>query len=186
VESVDDEILELLDKGHSRADLLRALDIMRSAGVDLAPTFVAFTPWTTLERYRTLLHDIAVLGLIDAVAPVQLSIRLLIPAGSHILQIDGIDAFVGAFDPQLLGHAWQHPDPRMDALQQQVQTRVMQDEAAGRPRHEIFQAVWQLAWQLDGSTAPSLTTPGTEHPIARLSENWYCCAEPTCEQLASF
>ncbi len=186
VESVDDEILELLDKGHTRADLLGALDIMRDAGIDLAPTFVAFTPWTTLQRYRTLLHDIAALGLIDAVAPVQLSIRLLIPAGSHILHIDGIRDCVGDFDPQILGHAWQHPDPRVDALQQQLQALVMQAEAAGQSRNEIFQAVWQLAWQADDSTAPPLAMPATERPIPRLSENWYCCAEPTCEQLVSF
>ena len=186
VESVDDEILELLDKGHTRADLLRALDIMHSAGIPLAPTFVAFTPWTSLAHYRTLLRDIAALGLIDAVAPVQLSIRLLIPAGSHILHIDGISDCVGDFDPQTLGHVWLHPDPRVDALQQQLQALVMQAEAAGQSRSEIFQAAWQLAWSVDGSTAPALALPASGRPIPRLSENWYCCAEPTCEQLVSF
>lgn len=186
VESVDDAILERLDKGHTRADLLHALDIMQRAGIELAPTFVAFTPWTSLEHYRTLLRDIATLGLIDAVAPVQLSIRLLIPAGSHILQLDDIADYVGGFDPHILGHTWRHPDPRVDALQQQVQALVMQAEAAGQSRREIFQGVWQLAWQLDGSIAPVLSLPDAEHPVPRLSENWYCCAEPTCEQLVSF
>jgi radical SAM superfamily enzyme YgiQ (UPF0313 family) len=186
VESVSDEILALLDKGHTRDDLLHALAIMRSAGIALAPTFVAFTPWTTLQRYRELLLDIATLGLVDAVAPVQLSIRLLIPAGSHILQIDGLGNTVGAFDQNILGHAWQHPDPRMDRLQQQVQERVMQGEAAGASRREIFIAVCELAWQVDGQSPPALDISGPGQPVARLSENWYCCAEPTCEQLASF
>ncbi len=186
VESVDDAILQRLDKGHTRADLLRALDIMQSAGIDLAPTFVAFTPWISLEHYRTLLRDIAVLGLIDAVAPVQLSIRLLIPAGSHILQLDDSADYIGNFDPNILGHAWRHPDPRVDALQQQVQALVMQAEADGQSRREIFQAVWHLAWQADGHGAPGLFIPDTTHPVPRLSENWYCCAEPTCEQLVSF
>jgi len=186
VEAVDDEILALLDKGHTRADLHTALDVLRAAGVALAPTFVAFTPWTTLARYRTLLQEIAALGLVDAVAPVQLSIRLLIPAGSHILHIDRSDEIVGAFDPQILGHAWQHPDPRMDRLQQQVQALVMQAEGAGTSRQAIFRRVWQLAWEADGSPVPALELHGTGRAVPRLSENWYCCAEPTCEQLVSF
>jgi hypothetical protein len=186
VEAVDDAILALLDKGHTRADLLAALDILRTAGIDLAPTFVAFTPWTTLAHYRTLLQEIAALGLVEAVAPVQLSIRLLIPAGSHILHIDGIETLVGAFDPEILGHAWQHPDPRMDRLQQRVQAYVMQAEATGASRQAIFRQVWRLAWEADGSPVPALEPQAGSRVIPRLSENWYCCAEPTCEQLASF
>jgi len=34
--------------------------------------------------------------------------------------------------------------------------------------------------------APELDLEHAGKPVPRLSENWYCCAEPTCEQLASF
>jgi radical SAM superfamily enzyme YgiQ (UPF0313 family) len=186
VEAVDDDILLRLDKGHTRADLHLALELMHAAGIALAPTFVAFTPWTTLDNYRELLQHIADLQLIEAVAPVQLCIRLLIPAGSHILKIPDMETQVGAFDPQLLGHPWQNPDPRVDALQQSVQEWVTQAEAADMSRRDIFQGIYQRAWRDAGSSAPELAVDGTGTPIPRLSENWYCCAEPTCEQLAPF
>ncbi len=186
VEAVDDDILQLLDKGHTRADLHTALEVMRAAGIALAPTFVAFTPWTTLANYRELLQHIAELQLVEAVAPVQLSIRLLIPAGSHILNIPGMTEQVGAFDPQLLGHPWQNPDPRVEALQQSVQAWVMQAEAKDMPRREIFHGIYHRAWADEDDGAPELLLVDTGKPIPRLSENWYCCAEPTCEQLAPF
>jgi radical SAM superfamily enzyme YgiQ (UPF0313 family) len=83
VEAVDDDILGYLDKGHTRADFINALAFLREINIDLTPTFVAFTPWTTLEIYLELLRHIVELQLIESVAPVQLSIRLLIPAGSR-------------------------------------------------------------------------------------------------------
>jgi hypothetical protein len=186
VESVHDDILLKLDKGHSRADLLVALQVMRAAGIALAPTLVAFTPWTTLENYRELLQQLAELELVEAVAPVQLSIRLLVPAGSHILNIPGMKQQLGAFDPQLLGHPWQNPDPRVDALQQSVQQWVSQAEVAGLSRAEIFRGIYQRAWADAPGDAPELVLTETGKPVPRLSENWYCCAEPTCEQLAPF
>src|SRR5689334_8664069 len=75
VESIDDEVLVKLRKGHTRADFITAVEACRSAGVALAPTFVPFTPWTTLEGYIDLLNHIATLDLVEAVAPIQLAIR---------------------------------------------------------------------------------------------------------------
>ena len=186
VESVNDDTLMLLDKGHSREDFITALQHTRAAGMALTPTFVAFTPWTTLEDYIALLQDIANLQLVEAVAPVQLSIRLLVPAGSWILKVKGADTLFNAFDPALLGHAWQHPDPMMDTLQADVQQWVMDAEAAGRTRPDIFAGIWKLTHALAGRSAPELDIRNTGEPVPRLSENWYCCAEPTCEQLVSF
>src|SRR6185295_12506580 len=47
VESLDDEVLRKLDKGHTRTDFLHALDLSAKSGLTLQPTFVPFTPWTT-------------------------------------------------------------------------------------------------------------------------------------------
>jgi len=76
VESFDDAVLARLRKGHTRADVERAVAVCRAAGLALAPTFVPFTPWTTREGYRDLLQAIVDLDLIEAVAPIQLAIRL--------------------------------------------------------------------------------------------------------------
>jgi radical SAM superfamily enzyme YgiQ (UPF0313 family) len=185
VEAVDDSTLSHLDKGHTREDFIAALTSLREIGIDLAPTFVAFTPWTTLENFIALLRHIVDLQLIAAVAPVQLSIRLLIPAGSRILEINDIAGQIGDFDASLLGHPWSNPDPRVDALQQQIQAWVSQSEAAQLPREEVFQGIWRLAHEQAKLPVPALDSGQVGKPIPRLSENWYCCAEPTCEQLTS-
>ena len=53
VEAVDDAILAIFDKRHTRADFVRAVALLREAGLALNPTFVAFTPWTTLQGYAS-------------------------------------------------------------------------------------------------------------------------------------
>lgn len=186
VESVNDDILRELDKGHTRADFIAALAFLRDIGIDLSPTFVAFTPWTTLTNYLELLHQLVELRLVESVAPVQLSIRLLIPAGSYLLKLESLTDIIGAFDQRLLGHPWRNPDPRVDQLQQDIQTWVAQAERDNLPRRDIFAGVWERAHRQAGIPAPPLDATCAGTPIPRLSENWYCCAEPTCEQLVSF
>jgi radical SAM superfamily enzyme YgiQ (UPF0313 family) len=186
VESVDDGILEHLDKGHTREDFVAALVFLRETGIALSPTFVAFTPWTTLDGYIALLQNILDLRLVESVAPVQLSIRLLIPQGSLILELDGLGDIIDGFDQATLGYRWTNPDPRVDDLQQEIQARVMQAERDGLDRGEIFRDIWQRAHRQANRAAPELSRLHAGEPIPRLSENWYCCAEPTNEQLASF
>src|SRR5262249_36012049 len=84
VESVDDHVLGLLEKGHTRAGVIEAAGLMRQVGLAFSPTFVTFTPWTSLAAYRDLLALIAELGLVGHIAPIQYAIRLLIPAGSRL------------------------------------------------------------------------------------------------------
>jgi radical SAM superfamily enzyme YgiQ (UPF0313 family) len=128
VESVDDRVLEKLDKGHTRADFITAAGLCRSAGLTLVPTFVAFTPWTTVAAYVDLLNVVDDLGLTAHVAPVQLAIRLLVTWQSRLLELPDIQAVIGPFDPKTLTYPWTHPDPRVDALQ-----RTMM-ELANAPR----------------------------------------------------
>jgi hypothetical protein len=186
VEAVDDDILGFLDKGHTRADFITAIEILRATNIDLAPTFVAFTPWTTLEIYLELLRHIVDLQLVEAVAPVQLTIRLLIPAGSCILGIDSLEGMIGEFDADILGHPWASPDPLVDRLQQEIQALVMQAEADGLSRQDIFREIWRMSHEIAERPVPELDLRQSGKAVPRLSENWYCCAEPTCEQLVSF
>ena len=186
VESVDDDILRDLDKGHTRADFINALGFLRTTGIHLSPTFVAFTPWTTLDNYLELLEHIVQLELVESVAPVQLSIRLLKPAGSCLLEIDQLQQFIGDFDPAMLGYPWANPDSRVDALQRDIQAWVARGEQDGLSRFEIFQGIWERAHRQAGRQAPDLDSRCSGQPAPHLSENWYCCAEPTGEQLVSF
>ena len=185
VEAVDDEILRLLDKNHSNRGFDRAVALTRAADIALAPTFVAFTPWTTLEGYIALLERLVALELVESVPPVQLAIRLLVPEGSWLLRLPGFSDNLMPFDPSLLGYPWRHRDPRVDRLQQSVQALVAEYEAHGLPRMATFTSIWRMAHEAAGRSAPEL--PRALGPaIPRLSEPWYCCAEPTEQQLQSF
>ncbi len=116
VESVDDAVLKFLDKGHTREDFLRVVKTFRELGMTLHPTFVPFTPWTTVHGYLDLLRVIEQQGVIENVAPIQLGIRLLIPEGSRMLELEEVHRLVGSFNPQSLAYPWKNADPRLDTL----------------------------------------------------------------------
>lgn len=182
VESVDDRVLSILGKGHTREDFYRVVRVFDEVGLSLAPTFVAFTPWTTADGYLDLLTVIAELGLIRSVAPVQLAIRLLIPPGSRLLELAEVRALVGRLDEAALVYPWSNPHPGVDKLQSQVQALV---QAAGnKPCDRIFGEIWSLAHERAARPVPSLPAIGARAIPAQLSEPWYCCAEPTEEQFA--
>ena len=181
VESVDDRVLRMLDKGHSRADFIQLAMLMRSLGIFLVPTFVPFTPWTTLEGYEELLRTVAQLGLIENVPPVQLTIRLLIPAESRLLEITelyGVE--LGAFEPERLIYPWRNPDPRVDELQCALEETVQQESQKGAGRTEIFAQLWNLTQRAKGTASgwqeliPPAPLMGARATIPYLTEPWYC------------
>lgn len=174
VESLDDAVLARLEKHHTRADFDRAVALMREAGVPLSPTFIPFTPWTTLASYRELLATLAALDLVEHVAPVQLAIRLLIPSGSRLLELEEVRRLVGGFDRQKLAYPWRHPDPRVDELQRQVEAVV---ELIGKhdvPRGEVFEAVRDLVRELQPQGDWSVAPLPARATIPYLTEPWYC------------
>ncbi len=174
VESVDDRILALLDKGHTRRDFLEAVRLCRAAGLTLAPTFVTFTPWSALEGYRELLALLAEQDLVPNVAPIQLAIRLLVPAGSRLLELPEMLAVLGEFDPAALSYRWVHPDPRLDELCRNIQALVRRAEGHRATRSEIFRQVWRLAYEDVAPSPPDTSDRLDRAAIPYLNEPWYC------------
>lgn len=177
VESVDDKVLEILDKGHTRSDFIQLVRLCRDIGLNLVPTFVTFTPWLTLENYHDLLSLINDLGLVENVPSVQLSIRLLIPNGSLLLERPEIKNVLGSFDEAALSYRWAHPDPRVDELQRQVAAAVTQMQARQATRSEVFRAVWNLTSRaIDVPHKPLPLEPGiaARCTIPYLTEPWFC------------
>lgn len=177
VEAVDDNILEIFDKGHTRADFIRVVALCREVGLALVPTFVAFTPWITLEGYEDLLETLAELDLIDHVPSIQLAIRLLIPAGSRLLELPDVREITGPFDETALSYRWKHPDARVDALQCRIEELVQRALAAGANRRFIFHQVWKLVQQALDQQAkllPDMVACAQRATIPYLNEPWYC------------
>ena len=174
VEAVDDEVLRILDKGHTRADFIETARLCAGVGLALSPTFVPFTPWTAPASYLDLLRLLAELDLVDHVASVQLAIRLLIPEGARLLELEQTQTFLQPFEPEMLGYPWKHPDPRMDELHTQVSDAIRSQHPT-HSRREAFAAVWTLAHQALGEQAPALPEPvAAAATIPYLTEPWYC------------
>jgi radical SAM superfamily enzyme YgiQ (UPF0313 family) len=178
-ETVDDAILERLDKGHTREDFLLAVHLARRVGLRVQPTFVPFTPWTTIAGYVDLLDTVAELDLAGDVAPVQYAIRLLVPAGSRLLELPELRAMVGEFDDHALSYRWEHRDPAVDQLQRDVLRIVGHQQRHGRERGAVFEAVRACALQAHGAQSAN----GVAHEPRELahtgagphlSEPWFC------------
>jgi radical SAM superfamily enzyme YgiQ (UPF0313 family) len=171
VESLDDAVLEKLAKGHTRAGFEEALGVMRAAGLPLAPTFIPFTPWTTLASYREFLRALVALELVDQVAPVQMAIRLLLPEGSLLLQLPEIRGMIEPFDARGLCYRWHNADTRVDSLWASIQEAVKRAERRRQPRWEIFRKVWDLAEAGEFPVDAPMVSRAT---IPYLTEPWYC------------
>ena len=182
VESIDDRVLQCLDKGHTRADFLRVVQLCRDAELTLHPTFVTFTPWTSLGGYQQLLTQLEAMDLVEQVAPIQLAIRLLIPAGSKLLELAEVRSLVQPFDSVALVYPWRHPDPQVDELHARVHAMVRDGITQGLEQREVFSRVWELGERAGGgdhrapqsaSRLPAMRD-ARRPPIPYLTEPWYC------------
>ena len=175
VESLSDTVLAHLDKGHTRADVDAALNMLRDLRVALRPSFVAFTPWTTLDDYLELLQFVESRNLIDHIDPVQFSIRLLVPPGSLLLKEAG--AWLGPLNQQAFTYEWQHPDPQMDELHRQVTQIVEQAVRHSEDAAATFARICEAAYRMRGDDdfiepLPQVAPLRLRPP--RLTEAWFC------------
>jgi hypothetical protein len=172
VESFDEAVLARLEKGHTHADFVEVVRHCQAIGLPLSPTFVAFTPWTTLDGYCSTLREIERLGLVAAISPIQYAIRLLVPQGSRMLELAEVRALAGPFDPGSLTHVWRHPDPRVDALQQDLERLV--GSRLNAPRDEMFSRIWAIAHAAAGALPPPRQPLLSRAAVPYLNEPWYC------------
>ena len=178
-------MLRHLKKDHTRADVAEALRILDAVGIPMRPTFVAFTPWTAAQGFLDVLDFVAEHDLIDAVDPVQFTIRLLVPPGSALLADPNAEKWLGPLDEAAFTYRWTHPDPRMDALQRALARRVEAAAGMRQPAEKVFESIRAKAHDLLGIAARGNVAPiraAGRKPVPRLSESWFCCAEPTSNQ----
>ena len=187
VESLSDIVLARLAKNHTRADILEALKIVRGAGISLRPSLVPFTPWTTLDDAVDLFEFVEKQGLIDHLDPVQFTIRLLIPPGSLLLAEPSMAPCLGPLIQETFTYRWRHPDPRMDALQKEMSRAVEEGTAAEEDPMVLFYRLKEIALAARDGRLPQevqVTVDPNRAKPPRLTEPWFCCAEPTENQFA--
>src|SRR5665213_2662712 len=185
-ESLSDEVLAALDKGHRAAELPEAVRVVRDAGISIRPTFVPFTPWTTLEDYLALCRFVRAEALENEVDPVQLSIRLLIPPGSLLLDLPDLTRRLGPLDARGLTYRWTHAEPRLERLEAHVAALVEEATHTEDPPGETFARIHALTAAAAGVPLDEVEPSAEPRPAPpHLTEPWFCCAAPTRRQLGA-
>jgi len=182
VESLSDRVLGILEKGHSRSDALEAFRIVRGSGITLRPSLLPFTPWSTLEEYGELLDFIEQEDLVEAVDPVQLAVRLLIPAGSLLLAHPAmLPHLEESAESASFSHAWSHPDSRMDALHRAITAEVERAAHDQEDPRLTFRRIGRCFRSTAGAPSPEdsgdlllLAAPFPRRHLPRLTESWFC------------
>ena len=173
VESLSEIVLTILEKHHTRADVETAIEIVHSTGIALRPTWVPFTPWTTLDDYLEILEFVNTHRLIYHVDPVQYAVRLLIPPGSYLLNRPETKVLSLTLNETAFSYIWTHPDPRMDELHKTVNTLVENDARADVDALKTFYRIWELAADIRGYAMP-IHKKAANLPAPRLTEAWFC------------
>lgn len=199
-ETTNDRILQILDKGHTRSDMVEAIGLLRSHGIEIRPSLLPFTPWTSLSDLVDLMDFVSDHDLIGNVDPVHFSIRLLVPEGSLLLDTPEMAPHLGNYQPEQLSYEWTPVDPRTDGLQRQIAVAVEQAAAEGEPLAATYRSVRSIVRNAAGLVpesscgvegcsidgANSAANDGQDASAQnkpRLTEAWFCCAEPTKLQL---
>ena len=177
VESLNDNVLRHLDKGHTSADVAEAIELMAQMGIPLRPSLMPFSPWETLESYFTLLNFFEERRLIEQIDPVHFSIRLLVPPGSTLLDTVDSPQWLGELDSAAFTYRWRHPDSCMDALYEKVATLVERAERAKASPIETFFHIKAMALAISGKdvdVVEAVQEYGSPRVLPHLTESWFC------------
>jgi radical SAM superfamily enzyme YgiQ (UPF0313 family) len=174
-ESMNDDVLELLGKGHTAEDAAIAVHILRDAGIDVRPSWLPFTPWSTRADIDAMFRFISAHDLIESTDPVQMGIRLLIPQGSLILDIEGIDRHLGEYDSDLLTYTWSADDSEMDRLAALLMSTAEDAAVSGAGVGETFIAQWLAVIEGTNLEVPDdAINQGAAAGRPKLTESWFC------------
>jgi radical SAM superfamily enzyme YgiQ (UPF0313 family) len=176
-ECVNDEILRYLDKGHTAAQAALSVMMLRDYGIEVRPSWLPFMPWTTVRDVLDILDFVVDNDLVGNVDPVQYTIKLLIPKGSLMLDVPEIAPYLGAYDARNLTYTWRAADERTLPLQEELTRLVATDEC-----EDVFERIYRTVLDASGDARPVRDV--TYAPKPRLTEAWFCCAEPTADQFA--
>ena len=182
-ESVHDPTLEVLDKGHTVDDMSRAVDLVRSAGMFIRPTWLPFVPWTEPDHVVDLFRFIDRHDLGSSTDPVQLSIRLLIPRGSLLEGHPAVTPHLRTYDSGALTWSWDFANGETELIHKELEKIAADASDCGQDfsatLDEMRSVVARVTGEFLGDSNPSVD------PAPRLTESWFCCSEPTQSQVVT-
>lgn len=182
-ESVDPTTLDILDKGHTVADMVRAVELTREAGIHIRPTWLPFFPWTTPDDVAAIFDFISSHDLVEATDPVQLSIKLLIPKGSLLEDHPAVTPYLDGYDSRALSWRWRFGEPETGVLHKELEAIAANASDCGQEAAATLEEMREVVGRFVGRR---LNRPsGGLSPVPRLTESWFCCAEPTEGQSVS-
>jgi hypothetical protein len=181
-ESVDDATLDILDKGHTVDDMDRAIELTRTAGIHIRPTWLPFLPWTETTDIADLFVFLGDHDLTGATDPVQMAIKLLIPRGSLLEDHPTVTPHLDGYDEASLSWRWVFADPETAVLHKELESIAANASDCGLDTASTLNEMRDAVVRMSGVALGQFRD---DRPTPRLTESWYCCAEPTAGQTVS-
>jgi radical SAM superfamily enzyme YgiQ (UPF0313 family) len=181
-ESVDEYTLGVLDKGHTVDDMALAIDLTRAAGVHIRPTWLPFMPWTTPDDVADIFEFIDEHHLVGATDPVQMSIKLLMPRGSLLEERPEVAPHLMGYDREALTWRWEFAKSETEILHKELEAIAASGSDCGQETVVTLDEMRAAVARSTGRTMPPLESLSA---APRLTESWFCCAEPTGAQALS-
>ena len=112
----------------------------------------------------------------EAVSPIQLAIRLLIPAESRLLELEEIRRMIGPFDTKALVYPWKNVHAEVDRVCEELQDIVAGAEKGKENRTGTFARMSRVVNRaakkdMEVGMQPVLPARAT---VPYLNEPWYC------------
>jgi hypothetical protein len=160
----------------------RAIELTRTSGIHIRPTWLPFMPWTTSGEVADIFEFIARHDLVGATDPVQMSIKLLMPRGSLLENRPEVIPHLRTYDGEALTWRWEFTHPETEILHKELEAIASVASDCGQEAVATLDEMRQVVARAAGRSLP----PFRSAPVApRLTESWFCCAEPTTLQAVS-
>ena len=179
-ETTNDLVLSILEKNHTSNDLNNSIEISQDFGIDIRPTWMPFSPWTELNDLSNIVKLIEKYELRETVDPIQLTIKLLIPKHSLIIKKPEINKYLGNYEKNSLSFKWEYENNDVEKLQSSLFDFILNNSELDD--HKQYLGMVNI---IEKCTDTKLLTNSSYDfkNVPKLSETWFCCAEPSKIQL---
>jgi hypothetical protein len=132
-------------------------------------------PWTTPDDVADIFAFIDEHHLADATDPVQMSIKLLMPRGSLLVERPELTPHLTGYEGEALTWRWEFANPETEILHKHLEAIAASGSDRGQETVVTLDEMRAAVAHATGRTMPPLEI-GSAAP--RLTESWFCCAEP--------